>query len=67
MPAVTVPLVSNTGFSLAMISIVKGYKCILAVSDNVMTGEMGFLNTDYYMAESTIINVAFDLVKKMEK
>lgn len=39
---------------------------ILAVSDNVMTGEMGFMNPDYYMAEQAIINIALDTVKKME-
>lgn len=39
---------------------------ILAVSDNVMTGEMGFMNPDYYMAESAIINIALDAVQKLE-
>lgn len=39
---------------------------ILAVSDNVITGEMGFLNTDYYMAEGAMINVAFNLIKQRE-
>ena len=39
---------------------------ILAVSDNVMTGEMGFMNPDYYMAETAIINIALDTVKKLE-
>ena len=36
---------------------------ILAVSDNVMTGEMGFMNTDYYMAETAIINIALEVIK----
>ena len=40
---------------------------ILAVSDNVITGEMGFLNTDYYMAEGSMIGIAFNLIKKLEK
>jgi len=40
---------------------------ILAVSDNVITGEMGFLNPDYYLAESIMIDVAFNLVKELEK
>jgi len=39
---------------------------ILAVSDNVMTGEMGFLNPDYYMAEGAMIGIAFNLVKQLE-
>jgi len=39
---------------------------ILAVSDNVITGEMGFMNTDYYMTESAMIGIAIDMIKKME-
>ena len=39
---------------------------ILAVSDNIMTGEMGFLDPNYYMAESSLIAIALGLVKKME-
>ncbi len=30
---------------------------ILAVSDNVITGEMGFMNTDYYMSEAAMIDI----------
>ena len=41
--------------------------CILAVSDNVATGEMGFMNPDYYMAETAIINIALDVVKQLEQ
>jgi uridine phosphorylase len=40
---------------------------ILAVSDNVITGEMGFMNADYYMAESAMISIALNLIKKLEK
>ncbi|TMM31170.1 cysteine synthase family protein [Polaribacter aestuariivivens] len=35
----------NTGFSLAMISIVKGYKCILAVSDKSSADKINLLKT----------------------
>ena len=35
----------NTGFSLAMISIVKGYKCILAVSDKSSQDKIDLLKT----------------------
>jgi len=35
----------NTGFSLAMISIVKGYKCILAVSDKSSTDKIDLLKS----------------------
>lgn len=54
----------------AFLTICQVYKipaaAILAVSDNVITGEMGFLNPNYYMAEAATINIAFDLVKKLE-
>lgn len=33
----------NTGFSLAMISIIRGYKCILAVSDKTKPEKIAFL------------------------
>ena len=39
---------------------------ILAVSDNIISGEMGFLDTNYYMAEHTICQAAMELVKKRE-
>ena len=55
----------------ALLTICQLYKVpaavILAVSDNVITGEMGFMNPDYYMAESAIINIALDAVTKLEK
>lgn len=55
----------------ALLTICQLYKVpaavILAVSDNVITGEMGFMNPDYYMAETAIINIALDAVTKLEK
>lgn len=33
----------NTGFSVAMVSIVKGYKCILAVSDRTKSEKIAYL------------------------
>jgi len=39
---------------------------IMAVSDNVMTGEMGFMNTDYYMSEASMIDIALNLVNNLE-
>lgn len=63
--AVAVDMVTS-----AFLTICQTYKIpaavILAVSDNVVTGEMGFLNPDYYMAEGSMINIAFNLVKKLE-
>lgn len=40
---------------------------VLAVSDNVITGEMGFMNPAYYMAETAMIDMAFGVVKNLEK
>jgi len=63
--AIAVDMVSS-----AFLTICQLYKIpaavILAVSDNVITGEMGFMNMDYYMAEGTLINIGFDLIKKLE-
>ena len=39
---------------------------ILAVSDHIITGEMGFMDTNYYVAEHAMIGITLDLVKKME-
>ena len=64
--AIAVDMVSSV-----IMTICKQYSIpcaiILAVSDNVATGEMGFMNTDYYMAESMMIDIALGLVKKLEK
>ena len=38
---------------------------ILAVSDNLITGQMGFINPDYYMAEGMLIQMAMELVKQL--
>ncbi len=35
----------NTGFSVAMVSVVKGYKCILAVSDKTKPEKIAFLKS----------------------
>lgn len=63
--AVAVDMVSS-----AFLTICQLYKIpaavILAVSDNVITGEMGFMNPDYYMAEGMMIDIALGLVKEME-
>jgi uridine phosphorylase len=63
--AIAVDMVSS-----AFLTICALYKIpaavILAVSDNVITGEMGFMNTDYYMAEGALINIGLELVKQLE-
>ena len=63
--AIAVDMVSS-----ALLTITQVYKIkagsILAVSDNVLTGEMGFMNPMYYMAESNLITIALETVKKLE-
>jgi len=39
---------------------------IMAVSDHIISGEMGFMDTNYYMAEHAMIGISLDLVKKLE-
>jgi len=62
--AIAVDMVSS-----ALLTIAQTYKVkagsILAVSDNVVTGEMGFMNPLYYMAESKLIEIALAAVKKL--
>ncbi len=50
----------NTGFSLAMISIVKGYRCILAVSDKSSQDKIDMLTTMGAEVHVCPANVAAD-------
>lgn len=63
--AIAVDMVSSTLLTIAQIYKIKAGS-ILAVSDNVITGEMGFMNPLYYMAESKLIEIALQTVKKLE-
>jgi len=63
--AIAVDMVSSTLLTIAQTYKVKA-AAILAVSDNVITGEMGFMNPMYYMAESKLIEIALAAVKKLE-
>ncbi|MDP2940778.1 MAG: hypothetical protein Q8N85_00775 [Candidatus Omnitrophota bacterium] len=63
--AIAVDMVSSTILTIAQTYNVKAGS-ILAVSDNVITGEMGFMNPLYYMAESNLISIALETVKKLE-
>jgi len=63
--AIAVDMVSSTLLTICQTYNVKAGS-ILAVSDNVITGEMGFMNPLYYMAESSLINIALETVKKLE-
>ncbi len=63
--AVAVDMVSSVFLTLAQVYKIPAVS-ILAVSDNLMTGQMGFLNPDYYMAEGSLINIALNVVKARE-
>lgn len=60
-----VDMVSSALLTIAQTYAVKAGS-ILAVSDNVVSGEMGFMNPLYYMAESNLIKIALEAVKRME-
>lgn len=63
--AKAVDMVSSTLLTIAQTYKIKAGS-ILAISDNVITGEMGFMNPLYYMAESNLITIALETVKKLE-
>jgi uridine phosphorylase len=63
--AIAVDMVSSTLLTIAQLYNVKAGS-ILSVSDNVITGEMGFMNPLYYMAESNLIKIALEAAKKLE-
>lgn len=63
--AIAVDMASSTLLTIAQLHNVKAGS-ILAVSDNVITGEMGFMNPLYYMAETNLIAIALETVKRME-
>lgn len=63
--AIAVDMVSSTLLTICQTYNIKATS-ILAVSDNVITGEMGFMNPLYYMAESNLITIALETVKKLE-
>ncbi len=62
--AMAVDMVSSTLLTIAQTYQVKA-GAILAVSDNVITGEMGFMNPLYYMAETKLIDIALETVKRL--
>ena len=63
--AKVVDMVSSTLLTIAQTYKIKAGS-ILAVSDNVITGEMGFMNPMYYMAETNLIKIALETVQKLE-
>lgn len=63
--AIAVDMVSSALLTIAQLNHLKA-AAILAISDNVITGEMGFMNPLYYMAETKLINIALETVKRLE-
>jgi uridine phosphorylase len=63
--AIAVDMVSSTLLTIAQLNKIKAAS-LLAVSDNVMTGEMGFTNPAYYIAETTMIKVALEAITILE-
>jgi uridine phosphorylase len=63
--AIAVDMVSSALLTIAQLNKVKAAS-LLAVSDNVMTGEMGFTNPAYYIAETTMIKVALEAIMVLE-
>ncbi len=62
--AIAVDMVSSVFLTICQLYKIPA-AVLLAVSDNVITGEMGFLNTDYYMAEGAMVGISLNLVKKL--
>lgn len=63
--AIAVDMVSSTLLTIAQLNNVRAGS-ILAISDNCITGEMGFMNPSYYMAESALIQVGLKTVEALE-
>jgi uridine phosphorylase len=63
--AIAVDMVSSALLTIAQTYGIKAGS-ILAVSDNLITGEMGFMNPLYYMAETKLIEIALETVKRLE-
>lgn len=63
--AIAVDMVSSSLLTIAQTyGVAAG--AILAVSDNVVTSEMGFMNPLYYMAETRLIEISLEAVKRLE-
>ena len=64
--AIAVDMVTSTFLTICQLYKIPA-AVILAVSDNVINGEMGFLDTNYYMAEHAMIGITLNLIEKLEK
>lgn len=64
--AIAVDMVSSTMLTIPQLNRVKS-GCILAVSDNLITGELGFINPKYYDAEASIVKLCLAALKLLAK
>jgi uridine phosphorylase len=62
--AIAVDMVSSALLTIAQVNKVKACS-ISAVSDNLITGQLGFINPDYYEAEAKVVKVCLDAVKHL--
>lgn len=62
--AIAVDMVTSALLTIAQLKGVKA-SSISAVSDNLATGELGFMNPDYYDAEAKVIKICLDAVKAL--
>lgn len=63
--AIAVDMVSSTLLTIAQLYNVEA-AAILAVSDNVITAELGFMNPLYYIAETRLIEIALETIRRLE-
>ena len=64
--AIAVDMVSSTLLTIAQFYNVKAAS-ISAVSDNLITGQLGFINPDYYEAEAKVVKICLDAVVALAK
>jgi uridine phosphorylase len=64
--AIAVDMVSSALLTIAQINGVKAAS-ISAVSDNLITGQLGFINPDYYEAEAKVVKICLDAVVALAK
>lgn len=63
--AIAVDMVTSSLLTIAQLNN-KMAGSITAVSDNVITGEMGFINPKYYDAEASVVKVSLEAIKILE-
>ncbi len=62
--AIAVDMVTSALLTIAQVNNIKAVS-ISAVSDNLITGELGFINPDYYEAEAKVVKICLDAVKAL--